>query len=787
MISAIAPRAFRRRILRGLLPVLLPVLAITGGVAQYPASTPAKGAASPASTAKTTGPMAAPKNAPIADPTRPSPRVKAALTAQGSGLSETTLRGLVLAGGKEGAVMLEIKGAGQVLARPGVPFNVLIDGASRKLVIKSITTDGVELEAPLLNETVLIPSLGPANSRTPGSPSEMQYVEFRDLGLRDALRMLADQSGENYSASASASKMMVNTVLRNLSANTVVEELCKSHNLWYKQDASNGITRIMTMEEFERDLIGFREDKTEVFTLLYPNVNEVALAIADLYGDRVQLSLDDQDQDRDADDLESRFDRFDILNRRSQSGAGGSFGGNTLVDGYNGVNSYNGSGGGGYTSGGYGNSNGSGNSNYRGNRGSNSSYGRNNRYDNRGSSNNRNGTAGQNDDLYQNLTPDQAQRLDRALSVRNPGAEAEATVQALRQKPATIFVTARRRNNMVAVRTADPRVIDEIRNLVRQLDTPTPMVLLEVKVLSVELGNDFHSVFDYQFSDGTTGGAFSQGNIELPQPGGALLGGAGLRSSDMTFVVVSKNFRARMQLLEDKNRVKSLAAPILLTANNEVSRLFLGEERPLVRNITSQTIITERNVATTPNTNIEFRPVGNTLLITPNINSDRTVTLRLLQENSFINPGGANIPVVNSNANGSSNVQNVAVDVVATRSVSGTFVAKDGMAVAIGGLIEDSSLDKRAQIPWLGRVPGLGFFFRRQDKAKTRKELVIMIRPYVISTPADAQRISRTVLKDLSSPEIKKRLDERLMPLAGSDPLGLPEAAPTPVRPRIVH
>lgn len=760
-----------RRLLRTVLCGALPLLAVvTTAPAQYPVA-PKTPAAKPA-----TAP-ASQKNAPISDPTRASARVKAALSSRGSALSEAVLTGVVVAAGKEGTVMLEVKGGAHYQARPGVPFNISVDGATKQIVVRAITTDGVQLEAPATSESVLIPTLGPTGFSGRGGAAQIEYAEFRDLGLRDALRMLADQSGENYSASIEASKVPINSVLRHVSANTVVEEICKSHNLWFKQDPATAVTRIMTMEEFERDLVGFREEKTEVFTLLYPNVADIAIAIADLYGDRVQLSLDDEDQYRDSDDLESRFDRFDILSRRGQFNNG--TGSNTFVDGYNGAGSFNGTGGsyyggsslnyggsnrGRYGSGGYGN------------------YGRNNGYNNNRNYGLRGGQNNQSDDQYRSLTPDQAERLDRALSVHKPGEDGENAIQNLRKKPATIFVTARRRHNMVVVRTSDPTALEEIRALVRKMDVPTPLVLLEVKVLSVDLGNDFRSVFDYQYSDGHTAGAFTSGDIALPQPGGALVGGVGMRSSDMTFVLVSKNFRARIQLLEEKNRVKSLASPLLLTANNEVSRLFLGEERPLVRNVTSQTIITENNVATTPNTTIEFRPVGNTLLITPNINSDRTVTLRLLQENSSINQGGATIPIISSNRNGSSSVENVPIDVLASRSVSGTFVAKDDQSVAIGGLIEDSASDKRAQVPVIGRIPVLGFFFRRTEKEKSRKELVVMIRPHIISTPADAEKISRTVLKGLSTPDIKKRLDERLMP----DRSPLIQAVPEAIRPVII-
>lgn len=154
----------------------------------------------------------------------------------------------------------------------------------------------------------------------------------------------------------------------------------------------------------------------------------------------------------------------------------------------------------------------------------------------------------------------------------------------------------------------------------------------------------------------------------------------------------------------------------------------------------------DTGVAMTPETELEFRSVGTTLLVTPNINSDRTVTLRLLQENSSINAGGASIPVVL--ATGA--VQNVSVDVVSSRSVSGTFVAKDDKMVAIGGLIEEQDSDVRSQVPVLGNIPVLGLLFRRQTTEKTRHELVILIRPHVISTPADGEAISQDLLRNLS-------------------------------------
>ena len=688
----------------------------------------------------------------LPDPTQASQRMKAALQSGNSAIPALVVRGVVIGTGKTaGAVALDVQGGTSVIARAGVPFTVMAAGEACKLIIKRISSDGLEIEAPAQQETITLPSFGPIADPAGMISGDVGYVQFSDLPLLEALRMLSDQTGNNYSASVEANKVRVNTMLSNVSSTSVVEEICKSHNLWFKRDEGSGILRIMTVPEFEKDLTGFREEKTEVFTLKYPNVPEVATAIADLYGDRVQLSFGAEDIDAGMrTDLQGRFDRFDLLNNRTQGATGG---GSNIIG--NNVNGFGGNGG-----------------NF-------SSFGQQNGYNSSGSglsggnsfrqnSNNRRDRItdinSADDGSFRDLTSNQAERVQQALGAG--GSSSAATVEALRQRPTTIYVTASRRNSMVAVRTADALALTAIRQLVARMDVQTSLVLLEVQVVSIELGDEFQSAFDFQVADGTTLASFSRQNIGTPSTGGII--GAGLNSDNMTFAVVSDNFRARMQLFQEKNRVKTLSTPTLLTANNEVSRLFLGEERPLVRGVSSQTIITDNNVATTPNTTTEFRNVGNTLLITPNINADRTVTLRMVQENSFIKPRDGTIPIVTGSSNGAVSVQDVKVDVVATRSVSGTFVAKDGLAIAVGGLIEDSSTNNRSQIPILGDIPGLGALFQRNNKGKSRREMVIIIRPHVMSTPADSERIGKNVL-DRIAPAAVDRLNE-----AGFFPDSLP-------------
>jgi general secretion pathway protein D len=206
-----------------------------------------------------------------------------------------------------------------------------------------------------------------------------------------------------------------------------------------------------------------------------------------------------------------------------------------------------------------------------------------------------------------------------------------------------------------------------------------------------------------------------------------------------------------MQLLESKNCVNALATPLILTANNEVSRIFVGDTLPFTVGFTPSQVLSTVGavngaVAATPIT--EMRDVGQSLLITPNINADRTVTLRVVEENSERVVGGSSIPVPATSGSG---VTNISVDTVRRRTISGTVVAQDGMAVALGGMIEEYDSNARDQVPVLGNIPGIGFFFRRQAIKQVRSELVVIIRPYVFNTPTESAATSETLLSELTN------------------------------------
>jgi general secretion pathway protein D len=213
---------------------------------------------------------------------------------------------------------------------------------------------------------------------------------------------------------------------------------------------------------------------------------------------------------------------------------------------------------------------------------------------------------------------------------------------------------------------------------------------------------------------------------------------------------VADNIEAQIKLLQQDGKIKTLATPTLLVANNEVARIFSGKEYPLVSGWTPNTQIISTLGGDTEGTSgatvqITKEDVGTMLLITPNINADKTVTLRLLQENSEVSPNKVKIPVNGGKGEAKE------IEYVESRSLTGTFIAKDGMIVMAGGLVKETEGETYWRTPVLGSIPLLGWLFRGTEKVKKRTELIVLIKPHVILTPMEGGKISADLMKVLSA------------------------------------
>lgn len=556
---------------------------------------------------------------------------------------------------------------------------------------------------------------------------KISELDFQNITVGDALRILSKQSDLNIISSQAAAGIQMTMFLRNIEPMDVLEAMAKTYNLWYERDKKSKVIRVYTVREFRLGNVDYRNERTEIFTFKHQRTSlDFGYMIQDLFGfERVMLSQG-ADESEILNDLYDRLERFDIIasNTYNQSDNGNS-------NGF-GISSSGGS-------------NNNGNNNSRNNNNNNSRNSNNNsRNNNSRNSNSRNGI-GQNNTMFLG----RGQAFDAVTQLPKNETDAMLTgshigstraMNELIEHVSPIYVTLISRQNRVLVRTRDKDAMQEIQHLFKELNINMATLMLEVKVLQIALGDGFESSFEFNFKSGDVQVTRSSGeNLPDQVENVADLVRAGLGDPAMVAAVVSKNFDARLTLLENEGRVTALATPMLTTTNQEVSRIFIGEERPITTtmSVTCPQVTTQPGVISggisqgvciqAPDT--EIRAIGKTLLLTPNINADGTVDIRILVEDSVVCEGCGNIPATNRIGE----ISNYQVDTVETQTFSGDIIAQNSQMIAVGGLINERTEDVEKKVPILGDIPYLGFFFRDTRKVRSRTEMVILIRPYVMN------------------------------------------------------
>lgn len=511
-------------------------------------------------------------------------------------------------------------------------------------------------------------------------------LEFADANLTDVIRTLSELSDSNIIATPEATKRKVTIHLKNTSVLDSIKSISRISDLWYRHDQDTDTYRIMTREEYGKDLIVRDSEHIEVFKLLNANVRIIAQAIEDLYGSRVILSL-------------------------------GTPPGQKIASGTTGANS---------SSSRNGVRNSRSTNNNRNNRNNNN---RNNRSGNLGSGTLSN--SGSQVDT-QNLSIDQVEGLAMAGDGRVIDTQ---TLQQLTVQAQPIYVTVNNEHNMILVRTDDKKIIEAIAGLIKKMDIPIPQVMLEMKILSVILGEDFNSIFNFELQPSGT----NQSTQPISLGNNALL-----NTGSFIYEFLNSRLRANIEFLEQNKRIKVLSNPMVLASNHREAELFIGEESLLTRGFTFNPATTSVNGGIISpafvETQTELQEIGITLRITPRINADETVTLELEQESSTINPGGATIPV----SDGTGNVTNLPLDTVNTARLTGTVVAKDGLTVAVGGLIRNSKTNDEKKVPILGEIPVIGRIFRTTIESEEDTETVLLITPRIFNNPAETEKVRKT-------------------------------------------
>ncbi|MDM4767539.1 type II secretion system protein GspD [Pelomonas sp. SE-A7] len=319
------------------------------------------------------------------------------------------------------------------------------------------------------------------------------------------------------------------------------------------------------------------------------------------------------------------------------------------------------------------------------------------------------------------------QTLDRILTGNRgatPAAAAPGTTAGSDSATTRLTSVVVDKSTNVLIFQARPDEYGQITSLLQTLDRPTKAALIEVTVAELSVDDSRALGVEWLSDHG--------GSYNVNTQGGTALGTAGLN-----FKVFNNagGLRVALNALASNNRATILSSPRLMARNGEAATIQVGQEVPI---ITSQ-----QSTGTTAVNNglgllqtVQYRSTGVILRIKPVIHSGDQVDLDVTQEVS--EAGKTETGVASS-------------PTFQTRKVDTKLTLRNGATVLLGGLISETGSQGNAGVPFLKDLPLIGSFFSKQSKGGVRRELIVLITPYIANDSHDAEAITDAFRKQLGS------------------------------------
>ena len=271
-------------------------------------------------------------------------------------------------------------------------------------------------------------------------------------------------------------------------------------------------------------------------------------------------------------------------------------------------------------------------------------------------------------------------------------------------------------------------------------------VILEAKILEVTLTDGFQSGINWaklhdissstQILTAQTGGGTAlasglsgiAGNAGLLDPSGppVLPEGTELSAFGGVFSILinSSSFLAFIELLETQGNVKTLSSPRISTLNNQKAVIKVGQDEFFVTEISSTTV-TGTATTTTPEIELTAFFSGIALDVTPQISQSGEIILHVHPSISEVTDQTKTITI-------SGTTQSLPLALSTIRESDSVVRVKSGQVIAIGGLMQTTTVEEWAGSPGLDRIPFLGSLFRHQRDVTRKNELVILLRATAI-------------------------------------------------------
>jgi general secretion pathway protein D len=293
--------------------------------------------------------------------------------------------------------------------------------------------------------------------------------------------------------------------------------------------------------------------------------------------------------------------------------------------------------------------------------------------------------------------------------------------------------------------TASISSTNNIKNVIRLLDIRKAQVLIEAIIVEIsssdtnELGiqwlakggsviglTNFNGAIPALLS-ATTGDA---SNIANALNKGVSFATGSIDSTD------NSGFGGILNALAGSGKANILSTPSIVTLDNEEAMIMVGQEVPFITN-------TEiKSVGSNPFQNFERKDVGLKLTVKPQINEGDTIKLDIEQEISNILPG--------------SNASDL---VTSKRKINTSVMVSNNKILVLGGLMDDTVIDSESKVPWFGDLPILGDAFTYKTKKTEKRNLLIFIRPTILTDQSTADSVSSQKYKYIRAQQLLNNIN----------------------------
>ncbi|MGP6138463.1 type II secretion system secretin GspD [Enterobacter chuandaensis] len=321
-----------------------------------------------------------------------------------------------------------------------------------------------------------------------------------------------------------------------------------------------------------------------------------------------------------------------------------------------------------------------------------------------------------------------------------------------------VSITADEQTNSLVI-TADQSFIYQLEPVIEKLDIRRAQVLVEAIIVEVQDGKGLN--LGVQWANKNIGGQqFTQTGLPIfnaAQGVNEFKRQGGITSENPAYDLFSSynglaagffngDWGVLLTALSADNKNDILSTPSIVTLDNKEASFNVGQDVPVLSG--SQTTPGDNIYST-----VERKTVGTKLKVIPQINEGDSVLMEIEQEVSSIDTSTSSSslgPTFN------------------TRTIQNAVLVKSGETVVLGGLMDDASKQEVSKVPLLGDIPLIGQLFRYTSNEKSKRNLMVFIRPTIIRDDEVYRSVSREKYSRFQT--LQKERSDRLNPaLVGVD------------------